>query len=248
MSKRSLTYGFQPVLETLELVPSSVRKLYLSTRRKRNIDKLVALAQRHQITIEEISPVDLNALCGGGNHQGVALEGRPFVYKRFEKLLASLEGKQDALVVILDQVTDPMNLGAIIRSAAACGADGVILPERRSASVNSAVLKTSAGQALKIPIAQVTNLNRTIEDLKEAGFWVGGAATRNGQSPWEIDMKGPVALVMGSEGKGMRRLVEKNCDFLLTLPLSPEVESLNVSAAASMMLYEVVRQRKAPSI
>ncbi len=244
MSKRSLTYGLKPVIEALEVAPGAARKLLLSKTRKRDLDRLLSLAEEVGLSVEYLSPQDLNALCGGGKHQGVALEGRSFEYTPLDHVLGDLQGEPDALVVILDQVQDPMNLGSIARSAVACGAKALIVPERRAAPVTASVIKASAGQILRLKVCKVTNLSRAIEQLKEESFWIAGAATRGGKSPWEVDLKGRLGLVMGSEGRGMRRLTEEACDHALTLPLIEGVESLGVSAASAMMLYECVRQRR----
>jgi 23S rRNA (guanosine2251-2'-O)-methyltransferase len=242
VAKRSLTYGWQPVLEALEIAPEAARRLVVSNRRRRDVEKLLAVAERHGVSVEWVEPPDLDALCGNGNHQGVALEGREFAYQDFEVWLSELSVKPRATVLMLDQIQDPNNLGAILRTAAACGVAGVILPERRAALVTPAVIKASAGQALRVPVAQVVNVARALEQLKEVGFWVLGAATRAGQAPWEVKLPEKVVVVLGSEGAGMRRLVEEACDLKVSLPLAPGVESLNVSVAGAMLLYEVVRQ------
>jgi len=206
------------------------------------VDKLLALAERHGVSVDWVDPPDLDALCGNGNHQGVALEGREFAYQDFDAWMEGLAAAPRACALVLDQVQDPNNLGAILRTAAACGVAGVVLPERRAAAVTPAVIKTSAGQALRVPVCQVVNVARALEQLKEAGFWVVGAATRAGQAPWDVKLPEKVAVVMGSEGAGMRRLVEEACDLKVSLPLAPGVESLNVSVAAAMLVYEVMRQ------
>jgi 23S rRNA (guanosine2251-2'-O)-methyltransferase len=241
MSKRSLVYGLQPVLESLELAPQAARCLYLSTSRRKGVDRLLSLAQEAQIKVERRSPEDLNALCGGGSHQGVALEGRAFVYTELSSLLEGVEGP--GALLVLDQVQDPMNLGAMARTAAACGVSGVVLCDRRAAAVTPAAVKASAGQVFRVPVAQVKNLARALETIKEAGFWTVGAATRGGQAPWGVDMTGRVAIIVGSEGRGMRRLTREACDHLVTLPLAEGVESLNVSVAGAMMMYEWRRQQ-----
>ncbi len=240
-------YGMRPVMETLEGDPEGALRLWVSSRRKKGLDKITAAARKAKIKISPISPEELDERSRGGNHQGLALEVRPFQYVGFDHWLASASRDRaegvDPLVLILDQVQDPMNLGAIIRSAAAFGVEAVIIPERRASPVTPTAVRSSAGMARKVPVIRVGNLSRTIERLKAEGFWVAGAATRSGRSPWQVDLKGPVALVMGSEHSGIRRLVAKGCDHHLTLPLMEGVESLNVSAAAAMLIYEVRRQQ-----
>jgi 23S rRNA (guanosine2251-2'-O)-methyltransferase len=244
MSGKTLTYGLQPVLEALEQAPEAAKRLYLSTQRRKDVDHLISLAEGAGVAVERVSPEDLSALCGGGHHQGVALEGREFRYRELSELLRRSEGEPEAVLLVLDQVQDPMNLGAVLRTAAASGVLGVVLPDRRAASVTPAVVRASAGQAMRVWVSQVSNLARALEEIKGAGFWVAGGASRGGKAPWEVDLRGKVALVMGSEGQGMRRLTQEACDHLLTLPLGGGVESLNVSAAAAMLMYECVRQRR----
>ena len=237
-------YGLRPVLEALEVDGDQALSLEVSTGRKKGLEALIKLARQARVTVRKVPPVVLDERCRGGHHQGVALEVRPFQYAHFETWLSGIVSRPDALVVVMDQVQDPMNLGAMIRSAAAMGVAGVVLPERRASPVTPSVVRASAGTVRRLPVCRVANVSRALSQLKEAGFWVSGAGAGGGQPPWEVDLTGRVALVMGSEGKGMRRLVEKSCDFLLTIPLTAGVESLNVSAAAAMLLYEIRRQQR----
>lgn len=247
-----LVYGFRPVMEALKGDPEGAQRLWVSTRRRKGLVELLALAETASVKVSKANPEELDRRCDGGNHQGVLLQVRAFQYENFDLWLrrlapegrVALEGGDRApLVLVLDQVQDPMNLGAIIRSGAGAGAAGVILAERRSAGVTPVAMRSSAGTARKLPVMKVKNVVRALEGLKEAGFWVTGAATRSGRSPSQVDLSGPVALVLGSEGRGMRRLVEQSCDHLVTVPLAAGVESLNVSAAAAVLSYEVRRQQ-----
>lgn len=190
------------------------------------------------IPVEKADGGSLESRCGSGDHQGVVAEVSDFVYATDEDLL----GKPNALVVVLDEVQDPRNFGSICRVAEAAGADGIVIPRHRSAEVTATVCKASAGAVEHLPVVQVRNIADFLDVAKERGFWVHGAAM--GGEPWDtVDWKGPVALVMGSEGKGLRPRVESSCDRLVALPLNGRIESLNVATATSALLYEAVRQR-----
>ncbi len=236
-------YGMHPVGETLEVDPEGATLLRISGRRQRGAEALLERASALGVAVEHVEPRVLDAMCEGGNHQGVALRVKPYKYAELGAWIGSLGADQAAVVVVLDEVQDPANLGAVLRTAAAVGVGAVVIPDRRAASVTPAVVRASAGVARRVRVCQVGNLSRELGRLKEAGFWVTGAVARGGVSPWEVDLCGRVVLVMGSEGRGVRRLVEEGCDHRVTIPLVGGVESLNVSAAAAMMMYEVVRQR-----
>jgi 23S rRNA (guanosine2251-2'-O)-methyltransferase len=194
--------------------------------------------------LEERERAELDALCGepSARHQGVVAVAGELEYLEIEDVLDAIVDKP-ALLVVLDSVQDPHNLGAIIRSASVFGADAVIIPRDRAVSVTPVVVKASAGATEHMPIAKVTNLARTLEQLKEAGVWTVAAVAGDAQEPWKIDLTGSIALVLGAEGKGLRPLVAKGCDFRAQIPMSGQVASLNVSVAAGALLYEAVRQR-----
>jgi 23S rRNA (guanosine2251-2'-O)-methyltransferase len=181
---------------------------------------------------------ELERLCGSPDHQGVVAEVDPYPYADPAGLLAG-----DALLVALDQVQDPRNLGAVCRSAELAGAGGVVIPERRAAEVTAVACKASAGAVEHLAVARVRNLADWLGEAKGAGFWIWGADAGASQPPWEVDLSGPTVLVLGAEGKGIRPRVAAACDGLLTLPRRGRVESLNVSAAATALLFEAVRQR-----
>ena len=182
-------------------------------------------------------------MAGGENHQGVVAMVSAYAYTTVSDILKNAEDKGESpFVIICDKITDPHNLGAIIRTANCVGAHGVIIPKHESAGVNSVVMKTSAGGALHTPVAKVTNLASTIDDLKEKGFWV-TAADMDGEPMYNIDLKGSIALVVGSEGKGVSRLVRQKCDFIASIPMRGEINSLNASVAAAVLMYEALRQR-----
>ncbi len=178
-------------------------------------------------------------LCGSHDHQGIVAEVEPFPYAGASELLAI----EDALVVVLDQVQDPRNLGAVCRSAEAAGAAGVVIPDRRAAAVTAATAKASAGAVEHLRIARVRNVSDWIAEAKDAGFWVWGADGRAEQAPWQVDLTGKTVLVLGTEEKGLRPRVAEPCDGLVAIPQSGQVDSLNVSVAAGVMIFEAIRQR-----
>ncbi|MBV9439109.1 MAG: 23S rRNA (guanosine(2251)-2'-O)-methyltransferase RlmB [Candidatus Eremiobacteraeota bacterium] len=181
-------------------------------------------------------------------HQGVVAFGEPFAYAGLDEVLAARARDRPALVVVLDHVTDPHNVGAIVRTAECAGATAVVVPERRSAGVNATVRKSSAGATAYLPIARVANVANTVRTLQKAGLWVYGAAAGDGGRAYtDVDLTGDVALVIGAEGEGLSALVRRECDGLLAIPLRGRVGSLNASVAAGVLLYEVVRQRRGRS-
>jgi 23S rRNA (guanosine2251-2'-O)-methyltransferase len=238
--------GRNPVLEALQ-AGLPVRRAFVAdgVERDDRLRDILAFAAEHGIPLLQATRPELDRLTGGGVHQGVALQLPAFEYADAEDVLAdALDADTPGLVVACDSITDPRNLGAVIRSAAAFGAHGVIIPERRSAQMTAAAWKTSAGAAARVPVARVTNLNRTLKLYADAGFTVAGLA---GGSQTDVDdfpgIDGPVLLVVGSEGEGLGRLVRQNCDVLVNIPIQSAVESLNASVAASIALYEVSRSR-----
>lgn len=182
---------------------------------------------------------ELERLCGSPDHQGVVAEAEPYPYADPNALLR----REDALIIALDQVQDPRNLGAICRSAEFAGAAGVVIPERRAAAVTAVACKASAGAVEHLDVARVRNLADWLGGAKDAGFWIWGADADAGQAPWDVDLSGPAVLVLGGEGKGIRPRVAAACDGLVALPRRGEIESLNVSAAAAALLFEALRQR-----
>ena len=187
----------------------------------------------------ETSGEELERLCGSPDHQGVVAEVEPYPYAGSAELLRG----ENALLIALDQVQDPRNLGAVARSAEAAGAAGLVVPERRSAAVTPAACKASAGAVEHLSIAHVRNLTDWLGEAKQAGFWIWGASADAKQAPWDTDLSGPTVLVLGGEGKGLRPRVAGACDGLVALPQGGQIESLNVSAAATALLFEAVRQR-----
>ncbi|MCO5315199.1 MAG: 23S rRNA (guanosine(2251)-2'-O)-methyltransferase RlmB [Solirubrobacterales bacterium] len=188
----------------------------------------------------ESSPDQLTDLCGSPDHQGVVAEVDPYPYVGGDELLIG----DDALIVVLDQIQDPRNLGAVCRSAEVAGAAGVVIPERRAATVTAAAAKAAAGAVEHLAIARVRNVSDWITAAKSAGFWVWGADGTADSTPWQVDLTGSTVLVMGTEEKGLRPRVAASCDGLVAIPQAGRTDSLNVSAAASVLLFEAVRQRR----
>jgi len=187
----------------------------------------------------ETSPEELEHICGSPDHQGVVAEVDPYPYGDAGQMLR----RENALIVVLDQIQDPHNLGAVCRSAEFAGAAGVVIPDRRAAMVTAAVCKASAGAVEHLEVAHVRNIADWLAEAKEAGFWIWGADAEAKQTPWATDLKGPTVLVLGGEGKGIRPRVAAACDGLVAFPQHGRVNSLNVSAAAAALLFEAARQR-----
>ena len=207
------------------------------------VRSIIREARKHDTILNFVEKDRLNQLSETGKHQGVIASVAAYEYAEVEDMLKLAEEKgEDPFLIILDNIEDPHNLGAIIRTAEAAGAHGVIIPKRRSASLNATVFKTSAGAASWLPVARVSNLAATIDMLKENGVWIYGT-DGEGQSYTEVKLTGPIGLIVGSEGFGMGRLIKDKCDFLLSLPMAGKVNSLNASVAAGIFMYEAVRQR-----
>jgi 23S rRNA (guanosine2251-2'-O)-methyltransferase len=245
-----LVYGQHAVAALLQRSPRQVtRLLVLTGRRDGRMQKLLGQARRDGIAIEELGRAELDRRCPG-NHQGVVAElggdgGEPAVEWREEDLPALVAGSAEPLLLVLDGVTDPHNLGACLRSADAAGVTAVVAPKDKAAGLTPVVRKVACGAAESVPFVQVTNLARTLQQLQEQGVWIVGAAGEADQSLYDQKLTGPLALVMGAEGSGMRRLTRERCDFLVNLPMAGSVASLNVSVATGICLFEIVRQRRA---
>lgn len=209
-----------------------------------SIVKILALAREKKIAVQECDKVKLEFLSGVKNHQGIVAYLAQKEYCSVDDILAcAAERGEPPFLIIADEIADPHNLGAIIRTADACGAHGVIIPRHRGVGVTPAVAKSSAGAVLHVNIAKVTNLSQTIDELKEKGVWIYGTDSRGQAGVFDTDFTGSCALVVGSEGYGMSRLVGEKCDFLLNIPMRGKVTSLNASVAAGVLMYEVLRQR-----
>ncbi len=242
--KRTIA-GFHAVTARLRHAPDSVEALYVD--RERRDARMRELLQRAQGSGVRVMPVDaarLHGLAGDVPHQGVvAVCDAATLARTLDDVLAGAQ--RDTLLLLLDGVTDPRNLGACLRTADAAGAAAVIVPRDRSAALTPAVAKAAAGAAETLPLIAVTNLARAMDDIKQAGVWIAGAAGDAAQTLYELDLAGPIAWALGAEGEGLRRLTRERCDWLARIPMSGQVESLNVSVAAGICLFETRRQRAA---
>ena len=240
----SLVFGLHAVRAVLTRRPQDVIRLSIA-RDDARVRELRAIATARGIRPETRGAAALDAATGGAAHQGVVAEVRPSAPLDENSLLALLTSQAGpALVLALDGVSDPHNLGACLRTADAAGATAVVAPRDRAAGLTPVVRKVAAGAAETVPFAQVTNLARSLRDMKQAGLWIAGTAEDGEQELFDADLTGPLALVMGSEGRGLRRLTRECCDFRLRLPMRGAVASLNVSVAAGVALYEALRQRR----
>jgi 23S rRNA (guanosine2251-2'-O)-methyltransferase len=241
-----IVYGQNPVRELVRARAAAVNVVYLAAGDTGPALKEIArLCKERQVTFEERERPALDALAGAeGRHQGVVAVTGELEYADLDQLLDDLdEQKATPLLVVLDGVQDPRNLGAIVRSAHALGAHGVVVGKDRAAPVTPAAVKASAGATELTPIARVTNIVRALETLKQRGVWTVGAVIGDAPAPAAIDLRGPIALVLGAEARGLRPLVLRNCDHRTQIPMAGRVASLNVSVAAGILLYEAARQR-----
>ncbi len=235
-------YGLQPVRELLRRRPDSIEQILIS-REESHSEEILNLARQKGVKIVPLPRPELDRLTGTREHQGVAAAAPlPEVFA-IEDVLERAEGKSDSLLIFLDQLEDPQNLGAIIRSAECAGADGVVIPEHKSARISPAVMKASAGALEWIPVAVVTNLARALDLAKKAGYWIYAARMDAKSTIWKTEFSPQSALIIGSEGKGIRPLVEKSADFELGIPMFGNLSSLNASASAAIVIYEYRRQR-----
>ena len=241
--RSDLLFGVLPVLEALRANSRRIDKLLIvEGAKEQRLNEIFDLARAGGILIDRVSRESLARLVGGGaNHQGVAAVTASADYVPAEEIFESISG--EALLVVLDGIEDPRNLGAVLRTVECAGADGVFIPERRAVGLTDTVAKTSAGATEYVKVAKVANLNRLIDDLKRRKIWVVGTSgdAEIGYDEW--DWKQPSALVLGAEGSGLHRLVAENCDVLVKVPMYGRIESLNVSVAAGVVLFEAIRQR-----
>ncbi len=241
--KNDLIIGRNAVSEALKNDRPIDTVLVLKGERNGSIGRILAECREKKIVIKEVDKKKLDFLCGQGNHQGIAAWAAVHEYSTVEAMLElAKERQEDPFIIICDELEDPHNLGAIIRTAETTGAHGVIIPKRRNASLTWAVGKASAGAVEYVPVARVSNLVSTIDELKKQGFWI-YTADMNGSNWCQTDFSGAVALVIGSEGKGVGRLIKEKSDFVVSLPMRGKITSLNASVAASVLMYEVARQR-----
>ncbi|KZS67849.1 23S rRNA (guanosine(2251)-2'-O)-methyltransferase RlmB [Mycobacterium pseudokansasii] len=237
--------GRNPVLECLRAgVPATALYVALGAEADERVTESVARAADSRISILEVPRADLDRMTANHLHQGIALQVPPYQYAHPDDLLAAAMDTPPALLVALDNISDPRNLGAIVRSVAAFGGHGVLIPQRRSASVTAVAWRTSAGAAARIPVARATNLTRTLKDWADRGLRVIGLDAAGETAVDDLDGSDPLVVVVGSEGKGLSRLVRQNCDEVVSIPMAGHAESLNASVAAGVVLAEIARQRR----
>jgi 23S rRNA (guanosine2251-2'-O)-methyltransferase len=239
MSGLRYVYGRHPVEELLRGQPRSIKRVLAGAGR---LESLAHLARRAGVPVSPVSKRALDDLVGAVPHQGVVAEVEAFAYAGMEAIFTRAAGAAP-LIVALDQVQDPHNLGSLIRSAFALGAHGLIFPKDRACEVTPTVIKTAAGATAHLPICRVTNLRRALDELKERGVWIVGTQPEASQSLAHVDLRQPTALVVGSEGTGMRKLTAEACDFRVRIPMPGDLGSLNASVAGAICLYEAARQR-----
>lgn len=237
-------YGIHTIQSMLKSAPERVSEIYVqSNRRDERLQKIRRLAEVHGISVQPLAAQKLDAKVSG-RHQGVIALCRPGQTYDEKFLLKLAEDKgAECFFLLLDGITDPHNLGACLRSADAAGVDAVVVPKDSSVGLTPIVQKVASGAAETVPLVTVTNLTRTLEKLQNSGIWAVGTTGQSEKVIYDIDLTGPIALVMGAEDSGMRQLTAKQCDFLAKLPMAGEVESLNVSVATGICLFEIVRQR-----
>jgi 23S rRNA (guanosine2251-2'-O)-methyltransferase len=239
-----LIYGRHPVLTALEN-ERSINRLWITTRLRYDprFHHLILQAKDNGAVIDEVEPMRLDQITGRANHQGIAAQIAPYAYIELEDLITRAKSVTDPVIVVADGITDPHNLGAIIRTAEAIGAHGLVIPQRRAAGITSTVVKVAAGALETFPVSRVVNLGRALEQLKEEGFWIYGTAVTGSEPLQNVKFSGPVVLVVGGEGEGLGMLTQRSCDVLVSIPLQGKTPSLNASVATGMALYEIYRQK-----
>lgn len=239
-------FGKNPIEEILMSKPSLVVRVYA----RENIPEfelsvLLPYLKKHKISFVKVPEKKLDQLVGGVSHQGFVAEIKEFPMQDLDTVLSKIDMENNPAFLVLDEIQDPHNYGAIIRSAAAAGVQGVIVSKNNQASITGTVFKTSAGSLARVPIILVSNIATTLLQLKEKGFWVAGLAMEGDTSYWKQELTGPMVFVVGNEGRGLRDLTKKRCDHILSIPMEEGVESLNVSVSAALLLYEWKRQNGA---
>lgn len=244
----NLIEGRNPVLEALKSGREIDKMFIQKDAGEGSIRQIIAMAKEKNILIKEVDKAKLDGLSTTKNHQGVIASAAMYKYYEVEEILNIAKEKgQDPFIIILDEITDNNNLGSILRTADAAGVHGVIIPKRRSVGLTPVVAKTSAGAVEYVPVAKVTNINQTMQQLKNAGLWIVGAEM-SGDTYYEKDLTGPIALVIGSEGDGIGRLIKENCDFLVKIPMSGKISSLNAGVSAGIIAFDIFRQRQLKSL
>ena len=241
---KDIIVGRNPVLEALRSDAQISRILISKGKREGTIKVIIALAKENNVLIKEVAVAKLDGICNLKNHQGVIAYISPIKYVEIDDILNNAYNQnEDPFIVMLDGIEDVHNLGAIARSAEAAGAHGLIVQKHRAAPITPMAVKASSGALMHLPVSVVTNLSRTIDYLKEKGLWTAGTHQEAKQEYYKANLKGPMLIIIGSEGKGISRLVSTKCDFMLSIPMKGKVTSLNASAAAAIIIFEVVKQR-----
>jgi 23S rRNA (guanosine2251-2'-O)-methyltransferase len=244
----NLIEGRHPVLEALKS-GREIDKIFIQKgANEGSIRQIIAMAREKNLLIKEVDRIKLDNLSITHNHQGVIASAALYKYYEIEEILNIAKEKgEEPFIILLDEITDNHNLGSIIRTAEAAGVHGIVIPKRRSVALTPIVAKTSAGAIEYVPVAKVTNISQTIEYLKKQGLWIVGADMRGG-TYYEKDMTGPIALVIGSEGEGIGRLIKDNCDFLVKIPMTGKISSLNAGVSTGIIAYDIFRQRQLKSL
>jgi 23S rRNA (guanosine2251-2'-O)-methyltransferase len=241
--KGELIFGVNPVKESLQGSRRAFNLYVQISATDHRVEKIIRLAEERGVAVHRRDKVDLTKMCASSHHQGIALEVEPFHYSDFEDLLTSISQSGKAgFILVLDAIQDPHNLGALIRSAACAGVDGVVIPKDRACGITAAAERTSAGAVETVPVTMVTNIAHTLEKLKKLGYWVYGLDSAARQSLYSTDFSGNVVLVVGCEGEGIRPLVRKQCDVVMSIPQYGGVSSLNASVAGGIALFEIARK------
>ncbi|NBG89034.1 23S rRNA (guanosine(2251)-2'-O)-methyltransferase RlmB [Isachenkonia alkalipeptolytica] len=235
--------GRNPVIEALKSEHPINKILIDSGDKKGSVVKIVGMAKEKGVMVKYVDRKKLDEISATRNHQGVIAEIAAYETVELEDLLEKTKGKEP-FFLILDEIMDPHNLGSMVRTANAAGVDGIIIPKRRSVGLTVSVAKVAQGALEHVPVAKVPNIAQTMDRLKEQGLWIAGADMKGEQLHYEANLLGPIALVIGGEGKGLSELTKKKCDFLVKLPMEGAISSLNASVAGAVLMYEVVRQRK----
>ena len=242
-SKSLVIEGRNAVLEALRSGKPMDKLYVLDGCQDGPIRTIVREAKKHDVILQFVTKERLNQLSETGKHQGVIAHAAAYEYAQVEDMLELAKSRgEDPFIFLLDNIEDPHNLGAIIRTANLAGAHGVIIPKRRAVGLTATVARTSAGALNYTPVARVTNLKKTVEDLKKQGLWF-VCADMDGTVMYDLDLKGPIGLVIGNEGEGVSRLMKENCDFVAGIPMKGDIDALNASVAAGVLAYEIVRQR-----
>lgn len=239
----SLIYGRHPVEEALKQNPEKVEKIYIRDTAGGGFKQILDMASANRIPVQRVPGKKLNDLVGPVNDQGVVAQLSAVEYLELDEWLETIDVKTNPVVLIMDEIEDVANFGAILRTAAASGMDAVVVPKHRQAPVNATVYKTSAGTAGMVPIIRVVNINQSIGLLKDTGFWVVGLDQDAKTTLWKQDFNMPLVVIVGSEGKGIRQHTLKLCDFTVSVPMKNNVESLNASVSAALICYEIVKQK-----